>query len=419
MAKLINSITVLGSSSGRNAGDAALIAGLMDAIDHASGDRKLYEIPTHRPDYIRNNYNNRTRAISMNPWAFTVGMLGLPTMSSIRRTDMSLIFDNMLFDRALNNPLFNYMSTVALLLPKAKRQGKKLCMYNIGAGPISTPRGRKMLHDLCEIMDFISVRDMDSYQLIKDVGVRNPNIMITADAAVTVQPASKERIDQIFTELELPLDREILAINVNKYLDTWAPPKPGELRRESIGKQKFVETYIEAINQVVSKLNVPLVFVCTQHHDIELTREIMSGIKSKELVRLLTNQRYNHYEMKGALGRMALTFGMRLHCSILSSSALTPTIGIEFQKKVRSYYESIGLGDYCFSFDDFSADNLRDFIIKGWEDRRILRDILNQKIPEIQQIALKPARVIADLDKGLDISPHFVELPEKQIGNAS
>ena len=402
-SKSINSLTVLGSSSGRNAGDAMLIAGLMDAIDEATGDQKLYEIPTHRPWYIRENYKNKTRPINMNPWALSVGMLGLPTMSSINRTDMTLIFDNPLFDRSLYNPLFNYMSTIRLLLPKAKREGKKLCMYNCGGGPVHTPAGQRMLKEIADMMDFVSVRDIDSYNLLKDIGVTNPRMMITADAAVTVKPSSKERVDEILKSVGMPLDQEILAINVNKYLDTWVTPKVGEKKRESIGKEKFVATYIEAINRFVAQTNVPLLFVSTQVHDIDLTKEIMSGIKTKAPIGISTNEKHNHYDMKGVLSRVALTFGMRLHCSILSSSALTPTIGIEFQKKVRSYYQSIGLGDYCFSFDDFSVDNLYNHIAKGWEDRKKLRAHLEVKIPEIQKIAVRPARVIAEMDKGNDI----------------
>ncbi len=43
---MINSITLLGSSSGRNAGDAALIAGIIDSVDAACGKEVLWEIPT-------------------------------------------------------------------------------------------------------------------------------------------------------------------------------------------------------------------------------------------------------------------------------------------------------------------------------------------------------------------------------------
>jgi hypothetical protein len=90
---MIETISLLGSSSGRNAGDAALISSIMDSIDEACGKRLLYEIPTIRPEFIWKNYENRVRPISMLPWDLSVKMLGVPTFRSILRTDLSLVCD--------------------------------------------------------------------------------------------------------------------------------------------------------------------------------------------------------------------------------------------------------------------------------------------------------------------------------------
>ncbi|RIK99934.1 MAG: hypothetical protein DCC75_14225, partial [Proteobacteria bacterium] len=169
----INSITLLGSSSGRNAGDAALISGIMDSIDAALGKRVLYEIPTIKPEFILNNYKNNVKPISMLPWHLSVKMLGLPTYQSIMRTDLTLVFDAILFDRSLYNPLFNYLSTLYVLLPRAKRRGKRLGCYNVSAGPVSTESGRMMLKSVCEVMDFITVRDQASFDLLNSLGVSN------------------------------------------------------------------------------------------------------------------------------------------------------------------------------------------------------------------------------------------------------
>ena len=93
---MLESISLLGSSSGRNAGDAALIAGIMRSVDNACGQRLMWEIPTLRPEFIWRSYENRVRAISMLPWAGTVGMLGIPTYQSLMRTNMTLIYDAMI-----------------------------------------------------------------------------------------------------------------------------------------------------------------------------------------------------------------------------------------------------------------------------------------------------------------------------------
>ena len=63
----VQSITLIGSSSGRNAGDAALMSSIMDAVDAACGEDLRYEIPTIRPSYIRDHYRANARAVPTRP----------------------------------------------------------------------------------------------------------------------------------------------------------------------------------------------------------------------------------------------------------------------------------------------------------------------------------------------------------------
>lgn len=398
---MINSITVLGSSSGRNAGDAALIAGLIGSIDEATGRSLRYEIPSIRPSYIRNHYPSNAVPVGMMPWNLSVKMFGLPTYQSIMKTDLSLIFDAPLFDRQLYNPLFNYMSTLALMLPRAKKKGKKLCCYNVGVGPVDTAPGRRMLRDISEVMDFITVRETSSLKLLRDIGVTNPRILVTADAALTMPPASDARVVEIMRKLGLIPGEDVLGININAYLDTWVRPK-----RPSMGKEKFLSVYAEAINRFTKEINVPVVFVSTQHHDVPVTRELMEKVNANRKI-LFSNVDYNHYDVKGVLGKLSLLFGMRLHATILSSSALTPTIGIEYQPKVAYYFNTLGMKDLCMSFNDFSPEAMYQHIRNAWEQRDAIRAKLTQVIPHRQKDASKAAEIIAAISRGEDIDTAF------------
>ena len=140
------SVTLLGSSSGRNAGDVARISSITDALDAACGEKLLYEIPTITPAYVHEHYPNvHTKAVSMLPWNLSIKMLALPTFRSIRRTDVILIFIAILCDRALYNPLFNFMSTLYVLLPYAKQRGKRMVFYDVGIGPVKSTKKLALL----------------------------------------------------------------------------------------------------------------------------------------------------------------------------------------------------------------------------------------------------------------------------------
>lgn len=404
---MINSITLLGSSSGRNAGDAALIAGIMDAIDDTLGRPIKYEIPTINARYIRDEYRNNTVPVSMMPWSGSVKMLGIPTYRSIMRTDLTLMFDAILFDRSLYNPLFNFMSTLYLMLPHAKKKGKKMAFFNVGAGPVNSDHGKKMLKELSEIMDFITVRDGASYDILKDLNVQNPRILTAADAAVNLRPSGDDEAKAIIQSLGIDPNDEILAINVNRYIDTWAD----DSNREPMGVEKFCQVYAEALDKVYEKIQKPILFVNTQHHDIEIAENIMGKMKTNGKF-IVNNREHNHYKIKGILKQCSLLYGMRLHACILGSSALTPTIGLNYQPKVDFYFTSLGIKDYSISFDEFSPEGLEKHILRGWEDRDHLQQVLNTEIPKLQQKAHDAAYLVKAIDEGSSIDDAFTNLQQ-------
>jgi polysaccharide pyruvyl transferase WcaK-like protein len=407
---MIKSLTLLGSSSGRNAGDAALIAGIMDSVDQACGRGLLYEIPTIKPSFIRENYQNRTRPVGMLPWNASIKMLGVPTYQSIMRTDLTLVFDAILFDRSLYNPLFNYLSTLALMLPRARRAGKRLGFFNVSAGPVATSAGRKMLANVARTMDFITVRDQNSYNLLREIGVTDHPIIITADAALTMRSAPEARVQEILSKHGFKPSDEILGVNVSKYLDTWAG---GD--RESMGKEKFLASYSAALNRVLKDIGAPVLFVSTQHHDIALTQELMNRVTVPVHKAHVTNREYSPYEIRGVLGALSLLCGMRLHATILASSGLAPIIALPHQPKVSHYFKTLELQDYVLTFDNYSEDALAKHYLRGWSERSAIRRALEKNIPISRAKALQAARLVAALADGKDITQALTAIQAEKI----
>jgi len=392
---MISTVTLLGSSSGRNAGDAALMAAIMDGVDAACGRPLRYDIPTIRPAYVRDHYPNRTRPVGMMPWQGALRLLGIPTARSLARADLALVFDAILFDRALYNPLFNFMSSLYLLLPWLRRHNKPLIGYNVGVGPVHSAAGRAMLRAIAEQMLFITVRDQDSLDLLRSVGVRNPHVRLTADAALAAPSWDDARVDAVWRELGLPPDTPTLGININQYLDTWASPG-----RASMGREKFLQIYAAALTDVARRLRVPLALVTTQYHDADITHDLRRRLPSDIPAAVVDNRRYDHAAIKGILRRLDLLCGMRLHSLILASAEGTPIVGITYQPKVAYYFRELGRPENTLSFDDFTPERLRDHILRGWEQRAALRAELRERIPVLRAKSLWSAHLVAALDRG-------------------
>ncbi len=402
---MIDKITLLGSSSGRNAGDAALPSGIMDSIDKLCGKNLLYEIPTIKPSFVSGTYPNRVKPISMLPWSGSLKMLGYPTFKSIMNTDLSLIFDAILFDRSLFNPLFNHLSTLYLMLPYAIKRGRKLGLYNVGVGPLTTPLGKRMMKEIADMAHFITVRDQGSYDILMDIGVTNPRIIKTADAALNVTSAPEERVLQILTRAGINPSEEILALNISAYLDSWAGHG-----KSSMGKARFIEVYTAAINRVLREIKSQVLFIGTQHHDIGVTKEIMARIKTERPVGFVHNKEYNHFEVKGVLSKVSLLFGMRLHALILASANCTPICGLPHQPKVTFYMQTVGLKDFNLGFDNFNEESIYQHLMRTWNERHNIRKTLEQRIPILKQEAMKGAEIVAAMDRGETVESAISQL---------
>lgn len=383
----------------------------MDSIDETLGRRITYEIPTIRPSYIREQYDNDTVPIGMMPWHLSVKMLGLPTYRSIMRTDLTLLFDAILFDRSLYNPLFNFMWTLNLMLPRAKKKGKVIGLFNVGAGPVNTEPGRAILKNIAELSDFITVRDIASEDILAGLGVENPRRVTLADAAVRLKPCPEARVDAIYKEIGLDPSKEILGINVNRYIDTWAD----DGQRESMGKEHFARTMAAAIDRVADEFQVPVLFVNTQHHDVEISEFVASKMAKHTPVKFANNTDYNHYEIKGVLSRVDLLYAMRLHANILASSALTPVVGLNYQPKVKFYFDLLGLKDYTMSFDDFTVDGIQAHLRKGWLDRDTLREHLTRRMPHLQSRAHAAAEFVKAVDEGTSLDEAMKRVTSDQL----
>ena len=404
---MITTITLLGSSSGRNAGDAALISGIADAVDHSLRRRVRYEIPTIKPNFIRENYSNDVHPVSMLPWSGSIKMLGVPTYRSIMRSDLSLIFDAILFDRSLYNPLFNHLSTLYLLLPRARKRGKLLGCFNVGAGPVTTPAGKDMLRKVCELMDFITVRDEDSRRILREIGVQNPHLLVTADAALNVAGSSPVRARELIQHAGLDADKGIMAVNISAYLDTWVSPD-----HRPMGRDLFLRAFAKGVEQAAADTGAQLLFVCTQYHDVSVTEEVMKLVRAP-VKGLLSNRQCSHYDIKAVLAQAALLFGMRLHATILATSAFTPTVALPHQPKVNHYFRTLGLEKRVMSYDGFSAQSVAEALRQAWQEKDSIRETLRRCIPIQQRKARMAADLVAALDRGERVADAVQKLQQE------
>jgi len=411
LSKRKRKITLLGSNSGRNAGDAAILATIISEISGVFPDVE-FEVPTTNPKYIASRYPaDLVKPISVMPWNLSLRLLGLPVFNSIRRSDLTLITDGIIFDYRLFNLAFNFVPSLVCLVRFANLVKKPIGCYDVGIGPVRSYWGKRMVRYLCNRLDFIMVREKDSYQLLQDLAVNKPPIDTYADVVFQCKPEPYNRARQILeaegitvtSDKKIDKDtddghvkkyiatKRLIGFNLTTYVDSWLKEGDNKLSREN-----FMTHIAKAVDHLIDTLDVEILFFTTQIMDIGFTETTIQKVKNNNKVYLIPNSKYTHSEIMGVMKELDLFVGMRLHALIMASTVGTPVIGMVYAPKVKSFVELLGEGARGIILPDVSGERLAAFVSDTWKDKDRMKEALDKKVGELKNKVQESTRILVE-----------------------
>jgi len=385
-------LCVLGSNSGRNAGDAAILSSIIRNIGRLRPDT-IFEVPVPNPANLYRRFDRaRVRAVNMMPWSLSLRLLGLPTLLSIRRCDTVLITDGIIFDVKLFNPLFNFLILLIFLVPWARLCGKRVVCFLVGIGPLHSRIGRRMARFVCNRCDAIMVRETDSQALLEEIGIDPARIEVYADAAFLDEPAEPNRVATIFDENGLNDGKPVIGLNVNAYFDRWIRDERGR----EIDRDVFVEALAHGIDKTLAQLDCRIAMVLTQVMDVPFAHRVLERVNRRNAVAVLGNDRYSPEELMGAMGRMHLFVGMRVHSLILAAAMDTPCVGLAYAPKVRHFMRLVGTPEHTIELPTLTGDRFAETVTRAFEARAQLRATLAARMQEIKAAAMRGFETLAE-----------------------
>lgn len=377
-------VLVIGNYSGRNAGDAALLEGLLrDAREAFPSADVRYRVPTISPSFVRATYGDDVEPVGLLPWHLSLKILGVPIVREVLRADLVLVTDAILFDRKLYNPLHNYLHTLSWVLPLGASRGVPVVLYAVSLGEIRSEAGERCLRRVLATARKVLVRDRDSAETARTLHPGGPEPELVADCAFSVVPAGRDRVAQICrTEGLFRSGRPVLAVNVNAYVDRYVGAGG-----ERIGDDRFQAVVARALDRAVERLGVDVLFVQTQLMDLPMAEGILRRVGAPDRFALASNRDLTHNELAGLLRRADALVGMRTHSLILAARVRTPLGGIVTYPKTRGFLESLGLGDQRLEFDAFDTESLWRFLRSVWERRDEIRRRLEGAVETQERLA--------------------------------
>lgn len=329
-----------------NLGDDAVLLGLVQGL----GDRHELTVLSGAPEE-------------------TYRLYGMP---SVPRKDMGAVNTALANSDALVFPggsIFQDATSVKsvlyyhTLVKKAKALGKRVVLLGQGVGPLGSFFGKSWTAGSYNLADAITLRDPDSMQLLKNIGVKKP-MRVAADTAFLLPPPPDAAEGS--TEFKVGLMR---AVGVC--------PRPH-------GNNKASVQLIGEVCRLLFQANyMPVLVEMDRSMDGSLIQEISksAGGKIPDMRKISTPM-----QCQGRLARMDSVIAMRLHAGILAATVGVPPLMLAYDPKVSAFAKTLEIGN-ALPMDGLTAARVFESFQQMQRDREGNVRLLERKVAEQRELA--------------------------------
>lgn len=322
-------VVLCGAYGRGNAGDEAILKAILTELRQIDPDMPFWvmsrdPLDTSRKEDVRSFY------------IFNVFRM----LSSLRKARLFVngggtLIQDITSTRSLNFYLFTLMA--------AKRLGCRVLMYGCGIGPLGSGKNRRNAGRVLDRnADIITVRDSGSLELLRELGVSRPEMILAADPTVNFPPLSGDKISAALRDEGIPDGLDMAAFCMRDW--------------KSFSDHGAVSG---AADYVYERYGLTPVFIPFEvPRDNDITEKLASAVKAPHYI---CTRPHSVGEYIGMLGRMRFVCGMRLHSLIFATAGGTPVLGVSYDVKVDSFIRDIG-SDAVVPLEELSLGRLKERI---------------------------------------------------------
>lgn len=309
-----NGVLICGAYGKGNAGDDSILEAILGQLRTIDPDMPAYVLS-------RNPAETRQR--------YRVGSYHTFDPRFIFRMCRTALYINgggsLIQDVTSTRSLRYYLTNIAL----AKLCGNPVLMYGCGIGPVSVPKNRKKAGKTIDrYADIITLRDPQSAQELRSMGVTKPDIRITADPALLLVPAETFRVEGFMQAQGIdPAGQYALFV-----LRPWEGfdaicPQIARTAEELHRSHGLVPVFLalEAGRDLPVSRQAAQLVDCPHH--------ILAAPKDGDLI-------------VGMMARMQVVISMRLHALIFAAGQGIPLVGIVYDPKVSGFMDYLQQKNY-------------------------------------------------------------------------
>lgn len=359
-----------------NAGDEAVLAGLIDAFQAAVPGLSI-AVASSNPEATRRQHG--VEAFHRYRWR--------DLRAQLQACDLFVSGGGSLFqDVTSRRSIYYYLGTLAL----ARLCRRPVMICGQGIGPIVSPIARRATAALFNRAAAITVRDPASLETLAALGVRRPRIEQTADPVFALRPSSREVGEEILARHGIDLNRPCVAFALRE----WRPRAGSAPAVTEPSVEQLLDTWAGAAAFAHRELGAQVLFVPMHPPDDE--RYARRVAERASVPAVVLSGPCPPRDLISLVGCVDLMVAMRLHALIFAALQGVPLVGISYDPKIDGF---LRLLERTPAADVTSIEGgvvLR-ALQTAWDARAEEASSLKQKAERLRENALRNGAILASL----------------------
>ena len=323
-------VVICGAYGRGNAGDDAILEAILQEMRSIDPDMPVTVI-SKDPKSTRLTY--RVRSVSR---------MAIPAWQSAMKKARLYINGggSLIQDVTSRRSLWFYLHNISA----AKRAGCKVQMYGCGIGPVTRENHRKLAAKvLNRNVDVITLREPNSLDELRAMGVTEPQILLTADPALTLHRASDDETDSVLLRAGIPPHGRYICFALRQWR----------------GFEDKAPLFARAAKYAYETYGLTPVFAAVEKHQDPGANQLAA--RGLDIPHYFLDDAGGAGTIIGALSRMELVVSMRLHALIFAAGQGIPLAGVVYDPKVSAFLRYIGQ-ELFTDLDALTEENLRNMI---------------------------------------------------------
>ncbi len=264
------------------------------------------------------------------------------------------------------------------IINRAVKCGTPVMLYGNGIGPVNKPLNRRLAAYVLNKVQFITLRDGDSLEVLRAMGVTKPEIRVTADPALSLDCKDTRAAEEILSSSGLEKGKKYFCVSIRRW--------------KGMGSISDAIAKI-CVNAMEKHGITPVILPMQYSKDMAVSREIADKIGKGSII---VERELTADEILAVLNGAEAAVTVRLHMLIFGTLLGIPVLGVNYDPKMESFRRYAGL-EYSLSsksFEDGSFEGIGEEFFAG---RAEIKEELSSRLGAFKEAARENARIAVEL----------------------